>query len=82
MEYCIIDMKRSKEIGAIVFWKANGNGYTLYWDEAGKYSERESLLAVESDTTSDTIRIEWGYFLQQLNLFKTTKDGDDCGGIR
>ena len=56
-KYFIVDLQRTNLIGIFTFWKSNKRGYTIAIDEAGIYSEEESLALINDDVKGDTVRI-------------------------
>ena len=56
-KYFIVDLQRTNLIGIFTFWKSNKRGYTIAINEAGIYSEEESLAMINDDVNGDTVRI-------------------------
>lgn len=56
-KYFIVDLQRTNLIGIFTFWKSNKRGYTIAINEAGIYSEEESLALINDDVKGDTVRI-------------------------
>ena len=56
-KYFMVDLQRTNLIGIFTFWKSNKRGYTIAINEAGIYSEEESLAMINDDVTGDTVRI-------------------------
>ena len=56
-KYFIVDLQRTNLIGIFTFWKSNKRGYTIAINEAGIYSEEESLAMINDDVEGDTVRI-------------------------
>ena len=56
-KYFLVDLQRTNLIGIFTFWKSNKRGYTIAINEAGIYSEEESLALINDDVKGDTVRI-------------------------
>lgn len=56
-KYFMVDLQRTNLIGIFTFWKSNKRGYTIAINEAGIYSEEESLAMINDDVKGDTVRI-------------------------
>ena len=56
-KYFMVDLQRTNLIGIFTFWKSNKRGYTIAINEAGIYSEEESLALINDDVKGDTVRI-------------------------
>ena len=56
-KYFIVDLQRTNLIGIFTFWKSNKRGYNIAINEAGIYSEEESLALINDDVKGDTVRI-------------------------
>ena len=56
-KYFLVDLQRTNLIGIFTFWKSNKRGYTIAINEAGIYSEEESLAMINADVKGDTVRI-------------------------
>ena len=56
-KYFIVDLQRTNLIGIFTFWKSNKRGYTIAINEAGIYSDAESIAIVNDDIEGYTVRI-------------------------
>ena len=56
-KYFMVDLQRTNLTGIFTFWKSNKRGYTIAINEAGIYSEEESLAMINDDVNGDTVRI-------------------------
>lgn len=74
MVFCVIDLERSKSTGLVNFWKPNKEGYTLYFSEAGIYSEEESNRILINDMDGKTVRMEYETAKKTIEFMKNHTD--------